>query len=209
MQFRLVYEGELPAAGTSSRAPEKHQIRKVLHKQLARLWREHPFLNEYLKEFQEGIKYIESEHGGYVFMEDPDLHVVAEGHAILDYRFIPLIGKSFGASACSLDILFLRRDHPGGLIRSGGDIDNRIKVLFDALRMPQNSAELCGQTPESGETPFFCLLEDDQLITEVKVTTDRLLTASESGSENPSDVHLIIHVKTLVSGSDGQAAFLA
>ena len=113
-------------------------------------------------------------------MPPPDLANVGNQHARNGYEFIPLIGRSFGASACALDILFLRRDHPGNLIKSDGDIDNRMKVLFDALRMPQNSSEVCGP-PERDETPLFCLLEDDRLITEVKVSTDRLLVPSNGG----------------------------
>jgi hypothetical protein len=35
-----------------------------------------------------------------------------------------------------LNILFLRADIPGKVVQSG-DIDNRLKTLFDALRMPQ------------------------------------------------------------------------
>jgi hypothetical protein len=40
MEFRLVYEGPLKAAGSGrggSRTAEKHAIRKNIHKQLARL----------------------------------------------------------------------------------------------------------------------------------------------------------------------------
>lgn len=45
MEFHLVYQGRLPAAGQSNtRAREKHDIRKVFHKQLASLWKTHPFL---------------------------------------------------------------------------------------------------------------------------------------------------------------------
>jgi len=51
MQFRLVYQGRLPAAGNNStRVREKHEIRKVLHKQLARLWQGQPFLKKHLAE---------------------------------------------------------------------------------------------------------------------------------------------------------------
>jgi hypothetical protein len=62
---------------------------------------------------------------------------------------------------------------------------------------------LAGATPEPGEDPFFCLIEDDSLITEVKVTTDRLLTPLKD-NESEHDVHLIIHV-TL---NDPSAVFL-
>lgn len=37
---------------------------------------------------------------------------------------------------CHLDILFLRYDEPGQIF-TGGDLDGRIKVWFDALSVPQ------------------------------------------------------------------------
>jgi hypothetical protein len=93
---------------------------------------------------------------------------------------------------CSLDILFLRRHDAGSLIANGGDIDNRIKVLFDGLRMPGNDAELGGLLIEPDEDPFFCLLEDDALITRVSVETDRLLLPLEANGDE-DDVFLVIH----------------
>lgn len=51
-----------------------------------------------------------------------------------------------------------------------GDIDNRLKTLFDALRLPNQTNELVGyDNPAPDENPFFCLLEDDSLITHVSV----------------------------------------
>lgn len=92
-----------------------------------------------------------------------------------------------------LDIVFLRPEEPGSLITQGGDIDNRLKTLFDALRMPKNDAELPkGDMPRANEDPFFCLLEDDNLITRVNVRTDRLLD-QEAGKNS---VLLVIHVRT-------------
>jgi hypothetical protein len=79
------------------------------------------------------------------------------------------------------------------LVRNGGDIDNRVKVLFDGLRMPKSAAEIGGFAPEPDEDPFFCLLEDDSLITEVSVTTDRLLIPMVAG-DRVNDVLLILHV---------------
>ncbi len=110
------------------------------------------------------------------------------------FKFVPLVNNRLKLS-CGLDILFLRRDMPGiPLIHSGGDIDNRLKVLFDALRVPANCDEVAGAVRDTDEDPyFFCLLEDDALITEVSVTTDTLLTPYVAGQEN--DVHLVIKVK--------------
>lgn len=210
MQFRLVYRGPLPAQSNSEgRLREKHHIRRVLHAQLRQLW-----------STQSGLKGLVSPPPppkapnvglsihfkiGPTFVEN-----TANRFARCGYRFVPLIGDIFGearSTACALDILFLRRDGPGNLVRSGGDIDNRIKVLFDALRMPQDCNEVRGLTPEADEDPFFCLLQDDQLITEVKITTDRLLTPMED-AERVNDVHLVIHVRTQMTGTGAGVAAL-
>lgn len=193
MQFRLIYRGKLPAPGRSgTRNKEKHEIRKVLHKQLVQLWRYQPILSRYLQKDTDGRSGVDK---------------IADKFEISGFRFLPLMHDYFGSLACALDILFLRRDQPGSLIKHGGDIDNRIKVLFDALRMPQDPQELKRQKPDIEENPFFCLLQDDRQITEVNITTDRLLTP-ETTDEDIKDVHLIIHVKTLSLDGDTFTAFL-
>jgi hypothetical protein len=102
--------------------------------------------------------------------------------------------------------LFLRRENPGELITKGGDIDNRLKTLFDALRVPEHSSELGGAVPEADENPFFCLMESDTLITDFHVTTDRLLLPLQS-SERETDVHLVINVKVRLVSQDGYVEF--
>jgi hypothetical protein len=68
--------------------------------------------------------------------------------------------------------------------------------------MPQDCAELGKAEPAESEDPFMCLLEDDRLITEFRVLTDRLLTPPDT--EELRGVSLIIHVKTLVTdGGNG------
>jgi hypothetical protein len=63
-----------------------------------------------------------------------------------------------------LEILFLRPDLPGSLIRSA-DLDSRLKTVFDALTIPVEVAQLRKyQAPTTDEDPFYCLLEDDKLI---------------------------------------------
>ena len=59
--------------------------------------------------------------------------------------------------------------------------------------MPKVEAELPdGDLPNREENPFFCLLENDALITKICVKTDRLLESPTSDSH----VHLLIAVKT-------------
>jgi hypothetical protein len=106
---------------------------------------------------------------------------------------------------CSLNILFLRKEGPGALVASGGDLDNRIKTLFDGLRMPTLEE---GRAEKADLDPLFCLLEDDALITDVMIRTDRLVSRPGSSS---SEVRLIIdvdvyptHVRTDNSGFLGK-----
>ncbi len=70
-------------------------------------------------------------------------------------------------------------------------IDNRLKTLLDSLRAPKELQELPkDDSPKNDEDPYFCLLEDDNLITKLSVVTDRLLEPYE----NSSEVQLMIPV---------------
>jgi hypothetical protein len=192
MQFRLVYQGMLPSAKweEDTRRKEKHAIRKVLREQLAGLWQAEPLLAYW------------QEKSIHEYRENEEIHYsLADGmianHAKYGFNWLPLVSEQHGL-ACSLDILFLRRDPPGKIIKSGGDLDNRIKVLFDALRMPDEAKEVAGFTPDVNEDPFYVLLQNDSLINEIKITSDRLLIPLKSG-EGINDVVLVIHVKTTVA----------
>lgn len=164
MYFTLVYDGKLKASRDKK---HKQEIRRALHRQLAELWKGTPF---------EALR-------------NPGDELCRE---IGEWRFFPL-ASSLRNEVVELSVIMLRPGMEGGhLIAQGGDIDNRLKTLFDALRMPQDVAELPPQAhPEEGENPFFCLLEDDKLITSVSVATDRLLEPYESLSH----VKLVIQVQ--------------
>lgn len=213
LQFHLLYQGRLPAqSDRNSRKKDKHSIRQFLHPQLKELWRTQPFLRRYMTMLVDP-----SQHTPDQKVPIPYVESVGNKHPRYNgYRFVPLVGSGFGPSdepkslACALDILFLRTDQPpGDLVKSGGDIDNRIKVLFDALKIPADSDGL-DIPPSEDEDPFFCLLEDDSLITEVRIKTDRLLLPTDvKPTEHPEQqVYLVIRVKTLVLGSSGFTAFM-
>jgi hypothetical protein len=186
VEFKLLYSGQLRAAtGSNSRVEEKCLIRQQLHPQLKQLWRTHPIL---VMMANGNMQVPNAPLGTYQKV----IEGTANKYARCGYRFIPLISEEMSLS-CSLDILFLRRDYPGGVVASGGDIDNRLKTLLDALRMPNNCGELGGNTPGADEDPFYVLLEDDSLITRVTLATDRLLLP-EVGAEHVHDVRLVIGV---------------
>ncbi|HVP49201.1 MAG TPA: hypothetical protein VMT32_21560 [Bryobacteraceae bacterium] len=179
MEFRLLYKGSLPS---NARPTVKHEIRKQFHKQLVQYWKEHPHLKMLMG-------------SGNVFgaqFGDPENAVTKLGKKFnrASHDFIPLVREQ-EETYCTLDILFLRRDTPGRIITSGGDLDNRLKTLFDALKVPEGTSGLPA-APEPGFNPIFCLLEDDKQITSLHVTTDRLLTPTEE--QEQSHVFLVIHV---------------
>jgi len=170
MEFRLIYEGPLRSNGD---VPHKHQIRKILHPQLKELWHQRP-LNEY-RELLEPV----SKKG--------EVSVIK---TVGEFQFAPLVTSRLDLVA-ELDVVLLRPEEPGRIVTMTGDIDNRLKTLFDALRCPNNEQEIPeGERPQADETPFFCLMEDDALITSIKVTSDRLLRY-----DHPSHVILFIHTR--------------
>lgn len=172
MRFTLYYRGPLKA----NRGPkDKQQLRRHFHSQLKCLWEQPP-----LVDFATWLR-PEVEKSGISLLEP-----------IGPFQFVPLVSERIHMLA-ELDLTILRPGPPGALVSHGGDIDNRVKTLLDALRVPREStALLSDENPLDGETPFFCLLGDDRLITRLSVDTDTLLEKIE----DPSEVVLTLLVTT-------------
>lgn len=155
----------------------KHTIRREFHKQLQQLWKLEPL----------------SGHATQGFLSDsPPAGELSIIQRVGSFRFAPLVSGELHLKG-ELDITLLRPEAPGGIVGQGGDIDNRMKTLLDALRMPKSPGEIpCGEIQEPNEDPFFCLFEDDGLIRALSVGTDRLLRLGIG----PSEVVLIIRVVT-------------
>lgn len=208
MHCRLIVRGALPPdkRGTTD---VKHRIRRELHPQLRNFWQQHPALRDHFNSPSSDMLRLKAlaarklRPGG----QSPDvppaqsrLEEIATEFTRWGYRFAPLVREA-AHMACSLDILILRRDEPHRVFSGMGDLDNRVKVLLDGLRMPRQSGELDEQQPSADEDPFFCLLEDDKLIYDFTVTTDRLLVPPEP-NEAHRDVVAVIGVKVTLPGGD-------
>jgi hypothetical protein len=100
---------------------------------------------------------------------------------------LPLVRESL-LLKCGLKILFLRKEE-AGRVYQGGDLDNRLKTLFDALSVPQIDQIPQNERGNSIGDPIHCLLEDDGLITAVSVETHRLLSQP---SASKYQVHLVV-----------------
>lgn len=171
---------------------QKHEIRKSLHLQLRELWSSDVHLRRWLDAGE-----VKNVPGMEAHKVRSQAEAIGANYNIGAFHFVPLVSEGFGL-ACSLDILFLRRDTIGKIITSGGDLDNRIKTLFDALRTPRNLDEAANQSPSENEHPlFFTLMSDDSLITDFRVEADRLLEPKGT-LEPPDHVMLVIRVKTKI-----------
>ncbi len=162
LHFTLFYRGQLKANG---KPKHKHALREAFHCQLAEMWA-HPPVNQLTP-----------------FLRD---NPVLEGRRLVQkvesYRVVPLVSKSLGAVA-ELDIFMLRPGAIGEILKGGGDIDNRLKTLFDALTVPRkDQLRGCGE-PKPDQTPFYCLLEDDKLISAVRVETAQFLVPNIPDNE--------------------------
>ena len=201
MEFRLLYSGRLLGASRDkTRAEHKHAIRCELSPQIRRLV-ESKF-NLYQACYRYGFKWFEnhpedrdSVDGGMPhdvqrrLMYGFFLRHMAEKWQRGGHGFVPIVTEEMELRV-ALDILFLRPVDPGMIIK-GGDLDNRLKTLLDALRLPDNAE---GVAPQASVEPIFCLLQDDRLISEIKMTSDQLLLLPKESAITPNDVFLVVNV---------------
>ncbi len=189
VEFHLLYSGPLHSEKSDLQRSEKHAIRKVFHSQLRQLWMLHPNL----RVRAEGIGSAHEMVPGIPNLIDlpPDeafqkgVEVMGRNWSRNGFTFLPLVTAAL-CLRCSLDILFLRAEERNYVLQ-GGDIDRRLIVLFDALRMVRQGSEIpVGAKPEADENPMFVLLENDELISEMRVNTDRLLKLPEARPLEPA-----------------------
>jgi hypothetical protein len=178
MQFRLLYEGPI-APRQRINAADIHYIRMQLHPQLEALWRYKP-LSDIAHRLRETAP-----HPGEIALLERSNNVL----------FAPLVTRK-NHLACELSTTLLRQQPPGQLLGEGGDLDNRLKTLLDALRMPSKAeAQQAEIGIRSDDDPIHCLLQDDALVTKVSVETDRLLRPAA----DQFDLVAIIQVRVLVT----------
>lgn len=95
----------------------------------------------------------------------------------------------------------LRPEPPGNVLTQSGDIDNRLKTLFDALAVPQLQAIPSGSSPTDDERPFYCLLEDDNLVTAISVQVDELLEPDADRNEVDLTIKVVTRATKVVAGN--------
>jgi hypothetical protein len=185
VEFRLVYQGALKGKGTSLQ--HKHAIRSALHPQLKDLWAHPPMSDQrwLLSEKLDGPEAAE--------VSQPFPSVVSRVGA---FKFASLVCTSLHLVA-ELEVVVLKPGGPGSVVRQGGDLDNQLKTLLDALRKPEIHELPPAAAPTEDQDPFHCLLEDDQLVTRVDLSAHRWLDPP-----TPAHVHVDVVVRIRPSRFD-------
>src|SRR5271156_6808570 len=123
VKFLLEYDGPLRAATDSdTKIKNKNELRWRLSSQLGTF-------------FQRG-DFSKLPQGRVAHPPIRELEVQGR-----KFKFLPVIWISVPVM-CELTIQIKRRENPGGVLTQDGDLDNRVKTIFDALRMPKNESEL-------------------------------------------------------------------
>jgi hypothetical protein len=181
MDFTLVYKGLLR---TRANAGEKHAIRQYFHPQLKELWK-----RRLAHRFSGGALNLEDQplSGPVARRFVPD---IARDYEVCGHGFVPLVTEQL-ALGCRLDIFFLSKGLHQRIV-ANADFDNRLKSLFDGLRRPNDANEMPGWIPTSDEKPLYCLLTNDSLITDIRISGDSLLDPSITDEDH---YHLFIRVR--------------
>lgn len=199
MRLNLRYRGELAACTQSNpRTKEKHAIRTQFGRQLKTHWDGHAHLRTIKPESCQ----VATKTGTKTFSVPRPLK--GSGGEEFFWRY-PMGGLNFVPVAnhvhefqCDLSMKMFRAAAPGAFIFSGGDIDNRLKTLFDALRMPHDVSQFPKEEPENLDSDswpvLLCLLQDDDMITKISIESVKLLTETPTGYRKENYVELDIEV---------------
>lgn len=196
MRFHLFYEGPILSGKVDvrdgerdKRSSHKHKIRRDFHYQLKDLWAERRFLKD------------AETNGEILGLAGTEKRLLSQAllecsQEVNGYRFVPLVHERLGLT-CSLKILLQRKDRPGRIVTDSRDIDNRLKIVFDALKSPKDQVELGEESPleDGSDNPLYVLLQDDSLITRVSVDTDDIYGVPQEHKDNDSYARAIIEVR--------------
>ena len=200
MALTLMYSGPLPSSQSKGAGGiNRNVIKQAIRRQL------HPQIREYVKSNPDKARLFEWLRGDIAGTQgfdnqEVDWSALQESFRRGKFTFLPLIFDAAHA-ICHLNIQFLRHEKIGSLIvnvgKNGGDLDNRLKTFFDALQIPKPEQIPNGDEPCSDEEPFYCLLQDDSLVTNFLVESKTLFTPTPEGQER--DVVLIVDVTVTFS----------
>ena len=199
MKFTLVYQGSLRSSGNSSKPNDVREIREKLSEQLEFLWSNNKSL-EALKVDAYKDPRLDSSDSGWASIPriavngvdpSPEFQCLIDPITVDNREYLPLVRKSLDL-ACEINVQFLRQEEPGNVMTQGGDMDGRIKTLFDALQMPTPGHK---SIDNNASDRLYCLMENDSLVKDFSVSSERLLFPE---TKSDSEVFLVVEVQLIV-----------
>ncbi|WP_050524297.1 hypothetical protein [Pseudorhodobacter wandonensis] len=167
MKLTLIYEG--PLKGNSAGTDEKGAIRHALSPQLSNFWQG----TEFLRDWKNPEYWLPTDYEGLSLSQ-----ALANEHLKYGVRFVPLAFKKLNLK-CRLKITLLAAQNQFTLMTSG-DLDNRVKTLVDGLHIPASEQEMSDfLKSQYKEAPLYCLMADDDQITEFSVRQEVLWSATQ------------------------------
>lgn len=193
LKFTLKYRGRLKSAQGGGTKGLAHDIRRSFDPQLRHRWKVTPELRQIMGPPIVRLPVRERSNRKEWYQKR-----VGNG-----FFFVPLVIVSDQRPlVAELDIRILWRGSAGNLLahtEDGIDLDNRLKVLLDALAVPQLN-QLPTEEPRKGEEQTFCLLEDDRLVVKLSIAAEQLTTIPEP-DERPNFAEVTI--EALIRRGDG------
>ncbi|MEM6451902.1 MAG: hypothetical protein AAF703_16495 [Cyanobacteria bacterium P01_D01_bin.105] len=199
MKFRLTYSGSVKSSGNKPKPENKHELRLAFHEQLAVLWAINPILQgfsqtkfpnleraitpNYSADLDEAL--LNNSPPKYSYSQ-----LLIKKHKSHDVKWHPLVTVENNL-VCELSILMLRPNDQKSVVQ-GGDVDGRLKTIFDSLSIPKSGDVLSKFATHNGI--FYTLLSDDSLISKVTVDTDELLQLPQNNDDNHAQ--LVIEIST-------------
>jgi len=185
MRFALSFEGSLPSSGNEKNVPGQ----PPKPSKLKAVWDIRNAINPQFTRLRHVHKAFRGDDGasGMMLVRLNDPVVVG------DQQFLPLV-RPVLMLKCGLRIeMLVNHDVPSVLTKTG-DLDNRLKTLLDGLRCPTGPQEVKRYKPANA-APYYCLLEDDALITSLQIDTHRDLAASATAPADHVRLNIMVTVE--------------
>jgi hypothetical protein len=193
LKFTLKYRGRLKSAQGGGTKGLVHTIRRTFDSQLKYRWQVTPELKRWML----------PPFSNHLAIRDKSIRTEWYRKRVGNYLFLPLVIISDTRPlVAELDVRILWRDRAGNFLAKtddGIDLDNRLKVILDALTVPQEN-QLPTVNPQNGEEQTFCLLADDKLVVKLGIAAERLIGDSEPGE--PRDF-ADVSIEVVVRRGDG------
>ena len=156
----MVYRQEIPSGQTRGQLGIKQDIRRAFNVYLRNVWKNEKRLKEFMGRGLPSVRYPVKRSA-----PDDEQNPFYQTE-LCGFSWIPLVSRR---NRLKVDLRIELLGESARVLKPKGDLDNRLKVVMDGLRMVRQSGEIEPADKGQGKN-LFVLLEDDSLIRTLDVT---------------------------------------